>query len=169
MIAAAPSPAVAPEAWHDFFIATTGAAAALAGLVFVAISINLGQILRSPALPARAGETILLLMTALLAGLLAIVPGQRVTILGIELLVLAAVVLTWTVTIQIHAGPIPDAPSRGLAIRALEVVAVLPLAVAGVTLLAGAGGGLYWVVPGVILLLVVAVANAWVLLIEINR
>ena len=48
-------------------------------------------------------------------------------------------------------------------------MAVLPLAVAGVTLLAGAGGGLYWVVPAVILLLVVAVANAWVLLIEIDR
>ena len=87
----------------------------------------------SPALPAGAGETILLLMTALLA---ASGPRarQRATILGIELLVLAAVVLTWTVTIQVHAG-----------------------------------GGLYWVVPGVILLLVVAVANAWVLLTEIDR
>ncbi len=35
--------------------------------------------------------------------------------------------------------------------------------------LAARRGGLYWVAPGVILLLVVAVANAWVLLIEIDR
>jgi hypothetical protein len=48
-------------------------------------------------------------------------------------------------------------------------VAALPLSVAEVTLPAGIGGGLYWVVPAVILLSVVAVANAWVLLIEIDR
>lgn len=85
-------------------------------------------------------------MTALIAGLLALVPGQRVTILGIELLVLAAVVLTWTVTIQVHAGPIPDAPSRGLAIR-------------------GSTSWRYWRSRPP----VVAVANAWVLVIEIDR
>jgi hypothetical protein len=46
-------------------------------------------------------------------------------------------------------------------------VAVLPFLVAGVSL--RAGGGLYWLVPGIVLCLVVAVFNAWVLLIEILR
>jgi hypothetical protein len=40
-----------PERWHDLFVATAGAAAALAGLIFVAVSINLEQILKYPALP----------------------------------------------------------------------------------------------------------------------
>ncbi len=30
--------------WHDFFLATAGAAAVLAGLVFVGVSINLEMI-----------------------------------------------------------------------------------------------------------------------------
>jgi modulator of FtsH protease len=37
-----------PLTWHDFFLGTIGAAAALTGLLFVAISINLEQILKYP-------------------------------------------------------------------------------------------------------------------------
>jgi hypothetical protein len=51
----------------------------------------------------------------------------------------------------------------------LAELAVLPFVVAGVSLLRGAGGGLYWLVPGVVLCLVVAVLDAWVLLVEILR
>ena len=34
-----------PSEWTDLFVATAGASAALAGLVFVAVSINLERIL----------------------------------------------------------------------------------------------------------------------------
>ena len=37
------------------------------------------------------------------------------------------------------------------------------------TLLAEAGGGLYWTLAGIVLATVAAVANAWVLLVEILR
>lgn len=43
-----------PEAWHDFFTAVTAAAAAVTGLLFVALSINLAAILKEPRLPGRA-------------------------------------------------------------------------------------------------------------------
>jgi hypothetical protein len=33
-----------PESWHDLFVASAGAAAALTGLIFVAVSINLAKI-----------------------------------------------------------------------------------------------------------------------------
>ena len=41
--------------------------------------------------------------------------------------------------------------------------------VAGITLLAGGGGGLYWLVPGVLGALIGGLANTWVLLVEILR
>jgi hypothetical protein len=47
--------------------------------------------------------------------------------------------------------------------------AVLPLLIAGVSLLLLTGGGLYWLVPAIVLCLVVAVLDAWVLLVEILR
>jgi hypothetical protein len=43
-----------PSEWTDLFVATAGASAALAGLVFVAVSINLERILSFRGLPERA-------------------------------------------------------------------------------------------------------------------
>ena len=43
------------------------------------------------------------------------------------------------------------------------------LVLAGVTLLAQAGGGLYWLVPGVLAAMTFGLINAWVLLVEILR
>ena len=62
------------DGWDSFFVAGTGAAAALTGLVFVALSINLTQILSAPGLPGRAGETIAMLTEAVVISLLGLVP-----------------------------------------------------------------------------------------------
>jgi hypothetical protein len=43
------------------------------------------------------------------------------------------------------------------------------LVVAGGTLLAQAGGGLYWLVPSVLAALIFGLGNTWVLLVEILR
>ena len=45
----------------------------------------------------------------------------------------------------------------------------LVLLVGGVSLIAGRGGGLYWVLAGILLAFVSASVNAWVLLVEIKR
>src|ERR1700733_8606398 len=73
--------------WHDLFIAEAGAAAALAGLLFVAVSINLKQILAFPVLPARAAAALVTLIVALIVSTLALVPGQNRTVLGAELII----------------------------------------------------------------------------------
>jgi modulator of FtsH protease len=49
------------------------------------------------------------------------------------------------------------------------LAASLPLAAAGISLLAGAGGGLYWLVPGVVAALLGGIINSWILLVEILR
>jgi modulator of FtsH protease len=157
--------------WQSLFVAEVGASAALTGLLFVAISINLGQILQGAGLSGRAGGAMVLLLAVLVVSTLALVPGQSSTVLGAELLVAGLVVWTGLVTIHVRAVRGQVGPSSGvLAGRiVLAQTAVLPLLIAAVSLLLGAGGGLYWLVPGVLFCLAVAVLNAWVLLIEIVR
>jgi hypothetical protein len=62
-------------AWTGFFTALTGAGAALAGLLFVAVSINLEHILKGTSmLPARAAETPAMLIFVVVTSALALVP-----------------------------------------------------------------------------------------------
>ena len=79
--------AYAAEHWTDFGVATAGAAAALAGLLVVAVSINIERILQFPSLPHRAAQTLILFALPLVTALLLIVPGQPSTALACELLV----------------------------------------------------------------------------------
>jgi hypothetical protein len=51
----------------------------------------------------------------------------------------------------------------------VRLVATVPLIVGAISLVAGSGGGLYLVAAGVVFSIVGAVANAWVLLVEILR
>jgi hypothetical protein len=69
--------------WIGFATAEVGAAAALTGLLFVAVSINLSRILALPKLPARAAETLVVLLLALVAASLVLLP-QNVRLLGTE-------------------------------------------------------------------------------------
>ena len=45
----------------------------------------------------------------------------------------------------------------------------LPFVVAGILILAGNPGGIYWTVAGTLLSFAAGLLDAWVLLIEINR
>ena len=71
-----PDPAYHVAAWTDFFVAAAGASAALAGLVFVAVSINVESILKYPGLPERGISTVLLFASVLVVSLFGLTPGQ---------------------------------------------------------------------------------------------
>ncbi len=159
-----------PSEWTDLFVAVAGASAALAGLLFVAVSINLERIIGEAGLPDRALETVLMLIAVLVVSIAALIPGQSAGVLGLELLV-GGIALAFAVVrlplIREGDGPPPRA---WLATRwAIRILAVAPLILGGASLMTSDGGGLYWVVAGVVFAIVGAVANAWVLLVEILR
>jgi hypothetical protein len=160
-----------PSAWHDFGVAAAGSSAALAGLVFVAVSINLERILTYPWLPDRVGETITLLVAVLVESLLVLAPGQSRVALGAELLIVGAaawaIVTATHVRLRRHRGQ-QTPVQRRMRIVAGQIASLSAL-VAGVSLLVHGGGGLYWMFAGIALSVVAAVFNAWVLLIEIAR
>jgi hypothetical protein len=157
--------------WTGFGTATATAAAALAGLLFIAVSINLKQILDVAGLPSRAGQTLILFGTALIAAMLVVVPGQGRVAFGLELiatgLVLGGVQIYLDLTAQ-HGEE--DTIWRRMLGRVFPaVISCGCLVAAGGTLIGQAGGGLYWLVPSVLAAVLFGLINVWVLLVEILR
>jgi hypothetical protein len=159
------------HAWVEFGVAVAGAAAVLTGLVFVSVSINLERVLQVPGLPDRAGESVLMFLAVLIYSLFLLVPGQSTTALGIELLVTGLIFAA--VLLLVAALGFRRPTFQPLSWRITRIVAALacsvPAVVAGVTLMAEAGGGLYWLFAAIVLAFLAGVGNAWVLLVEIVR
>jgi hypothetical protein len=162
--------------WHDFFLAAAGAAAVLAGLVFVGLSINLEMIMSNPAygLSGRALEALVLLVAVLVVTILLLVPAPSVVLAGVEVLVVG--VADWIAIVAIQLRHVRNWQSLDANLRwnfvgrvVLGQVSTLPIVAAGVVVLNWGFGGLYLLAAGVILSFLVAVAEAWVLLVEIHR
>jgi hypothetical protein len=157
--------------WSDFSVATVGATAALTGLLFVAVSINIEQISAAGALTGRAASTMVHFVVPLLVGVLLLVPDQSRLLLGPELVVLGVAAGAALLRVNRPSNRSAREPrSSWLLVRlAPTVVMASCLVLAGTTLAAGAGGGLYWIAPAVLVALVGGLATVWVLLVEIRR
>jgi hypothetical protein len=158
------------DQWSDFFVASVGASAALAGLVMVAISVNVKAILSGPALPARAASTVAILVLILACTSVGLIKAQALRALGVELLIFALVGLIPALNSTRADLRVPD---RQWSERLFHIVighatSALFL-VAGALLATGSSAGYFWIVAAVITGYVVATLNAWVLLIEILR
>lgn len=163
--------AEALEGWAEFNVAMVGATAALAGLLIVAMSVNISTIMTSATLPPRAAASIATLVLAIVAGALGLVPGQPVWVYGVELLVATVVAAAF----QVHAiRVIGREANRSAVDRTLKATAgVLPIAaflVGSVLIVAGASApGLIAAAIGSVLAIVTAILMAWIVLVEVLR
>lgn len=167
--------------WGEFFVAQAGAAAVLAGLVFVGVSINLRTVLGVYGLTGRAAEALVLLGAVLFASSLLLMPWQGARVAGVE--VLAVGLADWAAIVYIHAAyrrkrrhadvDTGLAPEQEAAYFRRRVVmgqaATLLFLASGVVLVGWGLVGLYPLAAGILLSYLVAMGNAWVLLIEIQR
>ena len=157
--------------WANFFLAEVGASAVLAGLVVVAVSVNLSRILSFPQLPARAGVSLTMLTAALILASFGLMPGQGMVTFGTEVSAIGLVTLLVGLYNQLQSlASIEGMTPQKKLLRALVMAAAtFPFVIGGTMLLFGFNGGLYWAAIGLLISLVVGVWNAWILLIEIMR
>ncbi|ROO84852.1 hypothetical protein EDD29_2381 [Actinocorallia herbida] len=157
-------------AWADFCAAVMGTSGALSGLLIVAVTINIERILAYPGLSARAAATLILFAAPLVLCALVLAPGQPRGALAAELLATGAV-LGWALTAaHARAARAPDRRDRSRHLRtATTLLCAGGVLLAGATLAAGWGGGLYWLLPTVLGAFVLGLLATWVLLVEILR
>jgi modulator of FtsH protease len=159
-----------PVPWQPLFATIAGSAAALIGLLFVGLSLHLQAILTDEAALARARETLGIFLGQQLVSLLLLIPGQPAPWLGRELVLFGLLLLGISLRVQRNTRRQLPPPQRWRHRRhsaAVNLGAGL-IALAGASLLLGRGGGLYWLAPSTVLVLGMALVNAWMLTVNID-
>src|ERR1700677_4318084 len=89
------------DSWSNFFLGEVGASAALAGLLFVSISVNQARILALGRTADRGLEALAMLFLVLVVTSLPLIPGQGARLLGGEILAVALATLAGLAPLQI--------------------------------------------------------------------
>ena len=109
-------------------------------------------------------------MFVLYSSALVLVP-QNTRLLGLEILVVVVPILVISARSHLaHRRERPSDPFLWFASRMGAIaIGTIPGLIAGISLVARWGGGIYWLVPTALLGIAAAVYSAWVLLVEIMR
>jgi hypothetical protein len=156
--------------WQTYLSVQAGAAAALTGLVFVSVSINLDKIISLPGVSTRAAESLLQFLGAFFISTVALVPGQPLKALAAEFILIGLVSCGIQVVGQLRFFPRAGRPWSWIVYRVvLTQLATVPFCISGIALLIGSPAALDWLIPGFFFSFVAGVFSAWVLLVEILR
>jgi hypothetical protein len=164
------SAAYDPAQWGGFATAFAGAAGALLGLAFVAISFNLDAILQNKELPGRAIETLVFFAYPLAGSLLILLPGLTATGSGVGQAVLAAgLACLAAIDLPRWRRERADPLSWRLTHLLPATLITLTAAVGAVASFTTSAGGLYWLAAAMVIATTAGLINSWVLLVEIKR
>jgi hypothetical protein len=159
-----------PGAWHDFFVTAGTAAAALTGLLIVALSIHLDRIIGHPEHRFRARGNFFGLTLVLVMSLVVLMPGLGRWWLSAGIVLpnlVAAAVNGWFISRSLPAllGHGPVFPLR----VALSYLLIAMGVIGGVSVAVDAGGGLAWPAVESIGMLLIALLGAWSLLVGLAQ
>jgi hypothetical protein len=157
-----------PEQWNNFFVMVGGGAAALAGLIFVAMSINPKIIIQNTTHKNRAVNMLSGFTAIFMASGLALIGNQSPGALGVEWLVLwliATVIFIRGYLIAIRSGM----SSIGLNLPRLAggTLCYLAEVISAIFLILGNSSGLYIAAVAIIVLFAFLISGAWLLMIGI--
>ena len=161
-----------PEQWRDLYVMLGTSAAALIGLLFVATSLHLDDVVRNPVYHTRAYNQTRYLVLLLVEAVFVLVP-QPPAALGIEIVLLNALGLSlplsniYTFMYKHEAAAAPGGWAVGRALR--YIVAFAVGVIGGAAIAAGIGWGIYLVTAGHVLLLVAVIDNAWSIMVGVRR
>jgi len=157
-----------PEQWSNFFVMVGGGAAALAGLIFVAMSINHEIIFRNTTHKNRAINMLTGFTAIFMASGFALIGNQYLGVLGFEWLVLwliATVIFIRGYVLAIRSGM----SSIGLNTPRLAggTICYLAEVISAIFLISGYSSGLYIAATAIIVLFAFLISGAWLLMIGI--
>jgi len=153
--------------WLGFGEALAAVTGALTGLLFVALSVKGEVLAKSLSLRSRAAQTLVLFMTSVLIAVLLVAPLPSAAF-GWELLAVAVVSGVALFILDRRAGHGSDQRvARYIERFSPNTITAVLVAVAGLTFLLKAGGGLYWLIPAVVASLLGGVVNAWLFLVRV--
>ena len=157
-----------PEQWSNFFIMVGGGAAALAGLIFVAMSINHKVIIRNTTHKNRAINMLTGFTAVFMACCFALIGNQHLGALGFEWLVLwliatAIFIRGYVIAIRSRTSSIGLTTPR----LAGGTVCYLAEITAAVFLIRGNDAGLDIAAIAIIVLFGFLISGAWLLMIGI--
>lgn len=161
---------IAIGTWSEFNVAMVGATAALAGLVIVAASVNIGDIVKAPSLTARLAAGIVGLVLALCGSAIGLIPDLPASAYGWAMIALALVAGCFQIvaTVEILRNRNPANRMRPLK-SAVGFLTPTAYVVGGVLLLGSSASGLAWFAAGSIVAIVAALLVSWIVLVEVLR
>ena len=155
-----------PDQWHDFFVTVGGGAAALTGLVFVAMSLNLAVIAQDATHRYRAIGTLAGFTAVFVICALALMGGQNHVAVGIEWAVVAGIAAFVSAYGYMQAnrrGASSVEPQLG---RLVTGTAFYLAEVAGAVVLSlGYVAGLYVAAVAIVIMVGFMISGAWLLIV----
>jgi hypothetical protein len=160
------------QAWHDLYVMLGTSSAALIGLIFVATSLHLGDVLNIRAFRARAYHATLYLLTLLVEAVLILVP-QPIPVLGAQLCALNLVGLWFPLTTAYSYFYRDRAGSHRAGLMMSRTVtysaAYLLGLTGGIALLASYHWGMYLITASYTTILVTVVLGTWAVMLGIGQ
>jgi hypothetical protein len=156
------------DQWNNFFVMVGGGAAALAGLIFVAMSINPEIIIRNSTHKNRAINMLTGFVAIFMACSFALIGNQYLGALGLEWLFL------WVIATVIFVSGYVRAIRAGMSSIGLDpprlaggTICYLAEVTGAVLLILGYSAGLYIAAIATVVLFVFLISGAWLLIIGI--